>query len=152
MNVGVGSCSVQTPNSSLKLRRTVRKVARTPSKQRETTELFDSLLESFILDLQASGESSAHDGPLSSLSRSACRPSAGGEGCTHSFHDLEKTASSQKFDDSMFSHSLPIKLEDLLSDSDSNESKDKGRIDCPHTDSPGVFLVGWGGVGWGVVS
>ena len=133
MNVGVGSCSVQTPNSSLKLRRTVRKVARTPSKQRETTELFDSLLESFILDLQDHGplgESSAHDRPLSSLpepSRSACDPSTGGEGCMHSFHDLKKTARSQKFDDSMFSHSLPIKLEDLLSDSDSNESQDKGQ-------------------------
>lgn len=39
-----------TPNST---RNRIRKVARTPSKQREETELFDSLVESFIQGIQA---------------------------------------------------------------------------------------------------
>ena len=88
-----------TPGSA---RSTTRKVARTPSKQREETEPFDSLLESFIQGLQDVDE--------------------------RGVKTLILTSTALHNDESRLVHHVnsPIKLEELLSD---NEMEGKeGRL------------------------
>ena len=89
------SCSASgygTPNSS---RSRTRKVARTPSKQREETEPFDSLLESFIQGLQ-DGDSDQGVKTLLTSTTLHNEESSRGRTVQHA----------------------PIKLEDLFSDSE----------------------------------
>ena len=119
------SCSGYGTPDSYRSRSRTRKVARTPSKQREETESFDSLLESFVQGLQDVDER--------------------GVKTLLTFHNDE--SSKRKCIKRAVLQS-PIKLEDLLSDSELEKKENLGKDNecishshhnqaplyaCPHT-------------------
>ena len=81
-----------------------RKVARTPSKQREETEPFDSLLDSFVEGLQ---DYSGDEGGVKVLPTSSALHNNGGSSSYCTVSCIERTV-----------QQIPIKLEDLFSDSE----------------------------------
>lgn len=115
----------QSPGSS---RSTTRKVARSCSKQKEETELFDSLLESFVQKLQ--DYSNCDEEGVKSLLPSPVVHTTHGR----SYYEFNTAASPET---NMHCHgktnllqNVAIKLEDLLSDSESTEREHDQH---PHT-------------------
>ena len=81
-----------------------RKVARTPSKQREETEPFDSLLDSFVKGLQ---DYSSDEGSVKTLLTYSALHNNGESSSYSTVSCIERTV-----------QQIPIKLEDLFSDSE----------------------------------
>ena len=136
---GRSSC-LQTPAALCSTPRScrTRKVARTPSKTREETEPFDSLLESFVLELEQrdcsySRSSKIHFGKdrLARFCSTASESSLFNSGAKSSNFDVNATYGQAEnsarrnrqlhSSDEKFLLGIPIKLEDLFSDNESTE-------------------------------
>lgn len=111
------SCSAGgygTPGSFRTCR--TRKLARTPTKQREETELFDSLLESFVQGLHDVEERGVNAFILTSTT----------------LHNEESSRCStltiKCAEGAVPVQNIPIKLEDLLSDSEAVSERKEGTI------------------------
>ena len=114
--LNTSSCSgCGTPGSS---RKRTRKVARTPSKQREETEPFDSLLDSFVQGLQnCSSDVRDERGVPNTLLTSTALHNNDGCDSYRAVSSIERTT-----------QQIPIKLEDLFSESDHEIDEKEGRL------------------------
>ena len=112
---------LQTPTSSRR-----RKVARTPSKLKsEETETFDSLLESFVLELQDDSRTAGYGEDLH-LVTSTFSTAASLSGYGSHRDESHSNTGSSRFNEvpdgqTTFLHSTPIKLEELFSDCESTD-------------------------------